>query len=101
MGLFVDWFRGVAQVGRQALVAVSVIVFVLEVADDHSGFAQVGPVVAVEASAFYCPAVPRPTSRSWQRGVPPAFRTADQIGSDPEGTRGIGRKICEIQTRVS
>jgi len=34
-------------------------------------------------------------------GVPPAFRTADQIGSDPEGMRGIGRKICEIQTRVS
>ena len=34
-------------------------------------------------------------------GVPPAFRTADQIGSDPERTRGIGRKIHEIQARVS
>jgi hypothetical protein len=33
----------------QRRVAVSVIMFVLEVADDHSGFAQVGPVVAVEA----------------------------------------------------
>ena len=34
-------------------------------------------------------------------GVPPAFRTADQIGSDPERTRGIDREIHEIQARVS
>jgi hypothetical protein len=34
-------------------------------------------------------------------GVPPAFRTADQIGSDPERTRGIGREIRKIQARVS
>ena len=34
-------------------------------------------------------------------GVPPAFRTADQIGSDPERTRGIGREIHEIQAGVS
>ena len=34
-------------------------------------------------------------------GVPPAFRTADQIGSDPERTRGIDREIREIQARVS
>ena len=34
-------------------------------------------------------------------GVPPTFRTADQIGSDPERTRGIARKIHEIQAGVS
>src|ERR1700739_129970 len=30
-------------------------------------------------------------------GVPPAFRTADQIGSDPERMREIDRKIHKIQ----
>ena len=39
--------------------------------------------------------------RSLPSGVPPAFRTADQIGSDPERTRGIGREIRKIQARVS
>jgi hypothetical protein len=38
--------RGAVAQGR---VTVSMIVFVLEVADDDAGFEQVGPVVAVEA----------------------------------------------------
>jgi transposase-like protein len=29
--------------------------------------------------------------------VPPAFRTADQIGFDPERTRGIGRKYAKYK----
>ena len=32
-----------------------------------------------------------------QRGVPPTFRTADQIGFDPERLMGIGWEIHEIQ----
>ena len=34
-------------------------------------------------------------------GVPPTFRTADRIGSASERNRGVGRKIREIQARVS
>jgi sulfite oxidase len=34
-------------------------------------------------------------------GVPPTFRTADQIRSDPERTKGIGDEIPEILARVS
>jgi hypothetical protein len=33
-------------------------------------------------------------------GVPPTFRTADQIRSDPERTIGIGKE-AEILSRVS
>jgi hypothetical protein len=33
----------------QRRVTMPMIVFVLEVADDHTGFEQVGPVIAVEA----------------------------------------------------
>ena len=41
----------------------------------------------------------RRQARRDSAGVPPAFRTADQIGSDPERTRGIDREIHEIQAR--
>jgi len=34
-------------------------------------------------------------------GVPPVFRTADQIGSDLERVKEIGWEIHEIQPRVS
>jgi len=34
-------------------------------------------------------------------GVPPTFRTADQIRSDPERGKGIGEEISEFQSGVS
>jgi len=34
-------------------------------------------------------------------GVPPTFRTADQIRSDPERGKGIGEEIPEFQSGVS
>jgi len=43
-------------------------------------------------------AVPKRTGR---RGVPPTFRTADQIRSDPERGNGIGEKIPEFYSGVS
>ena len=34
-------------------------------------------------------------------GVPPTFRTADQIRSDPERSKGIGEEMPEIHSGVS
>jgi hypothetical protein len=43
---------------------------------------------------------PNPPTAKPPNGVPPTFRTADQIRSDPERKNGIGKETPEIHARV-
>ena len=66
----------------------------------HTGFMARLFLDRIDAHTLIRHADERKRKRS-PPGVPPAFRTADQIGSDPERMRGIDREIHEIQARVS